>query len=154
MTGLWAQRLTVLRCALSLLVARFLVRFIAFSRWRGSLGSVVEGQPAPGAAWPIPDPAQLREALRIGRCVERAAMRLPGESRCLPQAMALQWAMIRSGIASDLIIAIHAQDREAEHAYHAWVEHGDEILIGHCNPADYRRVLTITQGQGAPAAEG
>lgn len=152
MTGLWAQRFTVLRSVVLLLVARFLVRFIPFSRWRGSLGVVVEGLHAPAAALSAPDPAQLREALRLGRCVMRAAERLPGESRCLPQAMALQWAMKRSGISSDLIIAIHAQDREAEHAYHAWVEHGGEILIGHCEPADYRRVLTISQGHAAPAA--
>lgn len=82
-------------------------------------------------------------ARAIGRRVERAAMRLPVHTKCLPRAITAQWLMSRQGLHARLVIAVHRHDRSGEHAFHAWVEHGDEIVVGHCDRADYAPVMIL-----------
>ena len=139
-------RLYVLRAMLLLSFARLLVRGVALRRWRSTLGN--RGQvlaACPGSAadrWP-------RIKLHV-RCVERAAGYLPGESRCLPKAMAVQWLLGGERIPSTLVMAAHARDRTAAHAYHAWVEYAGDIVIGHCERSDYRVMAAFSHG-GSPA---
>lgn len=84
-------------------------------------------------------------ALIWARRVERAANRLPGRSKCLPKAMALQWILRRNAIASRLVIAIHKTDRQHDHSFHAWVEVGGEMVIGHCDRASYSCMASFDQ---------
>ncbi len=151
-------RLQVGRAAAFLAVARFLVRFVPLRIWRSSLGSIY-GNSADGvspvqpeADSPSCDLVVLRHALMIGRCVERAAEILPGHSRCLPKAVALQWILRRGKIVSRLVIAFKVEDRSSADAYHAWVERDGEMLVGHCDRASYRTILTfvhsVTSGPG------
>ena len=113
------------------------------SRWHGSLGELVE--PRTSNLNDEIDAAQLRAAAGLARRVERGAARFPTEPKCLPQAMALQWLLGATGADSRLVIAMQRQpersDGTDEHAFHAWVEWGDQMLIGLCDPSDYRKVL-------------
>lgn len=83
----------------------------------------------------------------LGRCVDKAARRIPGTSKCLPRAVALQWMLRREHIASQLVIAIHNTDRVGEHAFHAWVEQGGQIVIGHCDRTAYSPVMILAQSR-------
>lgn len=150
-------RLQVGRAVAFLAAARFLVRAVPLRLWRGSLGDIVtqpqhQSADSPSAEYDFDDAALmvLRQALMFGRCVDRASEILPGHSRCLPQAVALQWIMRAEGILSQIIIAFNIHDRSSEHAYHAWVEHRGEMLIGHCDRSSYRAILTMSVGKDTP----
>ena len=140
-------RRQTLGAMLYLAKARFVVRFFAFSRWRGSLGRLLEtsGDQARSSPPPDLDVTSLSEARAMARRVERAANRLPGESKCLPKAMALQWMMQRAGLPSRLVIAIHRYERANEDTYHAWVEVSREMLIGQCDRLEYAGVAGFDQ---------
>lgn len=125
----------------ALAVARLLVRWAPFSLWRRALGQLVE-QTAVHAG---PAGGDLALARFLSRRVERATQRLPGISKCLPQAMALQWLMHRARIPSRLVIALHRHDRAGEHRFHAWIELGGDMLIGHCERDLYSPVATFDQ---------
>lgn len=115
-------RLLVAEAMLLLVVARLLVVALPLGWWRGLLGPVVS-TPARGTAG-----AADR---RCARSVERAALRLPGESKCLPRAMALHWMLARRGRSAQLVIAVlPGTARGGLDDLHAWVELGGEILIG------------------------
>lgn len=81
----------------------------------------------------------------LAGCVERAAERLPGTSKCLPKAVALQVLLRLAGIPSRLVIAFHVTDRTGPDAYHAWTEVCGEMLVGECNRAEYRSIMTFDQ---------
>lgn len=140
-------RFQVLRATVLLAVARFLVRFVPLRVWRASLG-VVDSAPA-SIDWTQRDCdlSTLRRALTSGRIVDRAAEILPGLSRCLPRAVALQWILRMSGIPAALVIAFHIEDRSGHDAYHAWVERDGEMLVGHCDRESYRAILTFVTGR-------
>ena len=140
-------RRQTLGAMLHLAKARFIVRFFAFSSWRNSLGKVLE-DPESQAEWGPPpglDGTSLAQARALARRVERAAKRLPGESKCLAKAMALQWMMQRSGLPSRLVIAIHRYERANKDTYHAWVEVSQEMLIGQCDRLEYAGVAGFDQ---------
>lgn len=139
--NLAAQRWHTIRAMAALAAARIMVRWVPFSLWRRVLGQVVE-QPTDRTAMGSSD---LALACFLARRVERAAQRLPGTSKCLPQAMALQWLMRRAGMPSRLVIALHRHDRASEHTFHAWVEIGGNMLIGHCERELYSPVATFDQ---------
>jgi len=160
-------------CALiCLVVARLLVRFVPLSAWRSSLGAAVQpagpsvsdqfgialpaqstGVSADGNAAassqqfpnPLCDQPMLRHALRLGRCVDRAAQWLPGTSKCLPRAAALQWLLRAEGIPSALVIAFRLGDRTGPDAFHAWTETCGEMLVGKCDRADYCPIMALYQ---------
>lgn len=142
--SLWRSRRRTL-CAMAWLVlARLLVRFVTLSRLRIWLG-----QPATDAPLVPSRAAPSDQASEIAGNVERAAMRLPGESKCLPKAMALHWMLGHVGMPSRLVIAIHRTDRTGQHAYHAWVEQAGYMLIGHCDRSEYREVMAFEQAGAA-----
>ena len=61
--------------------------------------------------------------------------------------MALQWMLKRRGISSVLVTAVYkGKPSDVVDRYHAWVEHGGAIIIGHCDMAMYQPLMQLTQG--------
>ena len=82
----------------------------------------------------------------LTRAVERAAARLPGDTVCLPRAMALQWMLRRRGHASALVFGVQSERREGDiHALHAWVEVGGRTVIGADPERTFARGLVLVQ---------
>ena len=106
--------------------ARLLVAGVPFGWWRGLLGTK-DGRARPSA----PSSSQLARARRIAGAVDRAAQRLPFDTKCLPRAMALSWLLRRAAIPHALVIAVRPQDqRDTSDALHAWVEVAGARIIG------------------------
>lgn len=137
---MWRSRLATLQAMAWLALARALVRIAPLRTFRSTLGSIAG---ADGNSCPVS--ADAATALAIARRIERAAMRLPGKSKCLPKAVALQWMLRRARLSSRLVVAVHRIDRNGPHAYHAWVEQGGQMLIGQCVRTDYCPVMTFDQ---------
>ena len=147
---LWSDRLGTLRAAFALVLARLAVRLFPLKAFAGSLGQINDGT-APDDIFLVD--ADAREAAEwLARRVERASRRLPGTSKCLPKAIALQWALRRENIPSRLIVAAHRADRSGEHAFHAWVEQDGAMLIGHCDSDEYQPVMVFAQPRQEVAA--
>ena len=153
--SVWANRLLVAQALFALTLARMLVHHVRFSRWRGSLGAARDGGPPlpmtdqPGAGPECDDVL----AHRIGRCVDRAAQRLPFETKCLVRAIAAQWMLRQRSMPSQLVIAVHVTDRDTDDGYHAWVQHKGHMIVGRCDPSVYQPVMILSQGtSGSQAA--
>ena len=120
-----------------LAIARFLVRYARFAGWRTRLG-------LPGSA----NSAQELVAQRLGRHVERAARRLPGTSKCLPQAMALSWMLRARRIPHSVVLMVRpAAQRGGLDDLHAMVRCTDAIVMGNLpGPWIETLVLPLTLG--------
>jgi len=103
-----------------LVIARLTVRWLRFSAWRERLG------------WPgVATAEQEQFACRLGRHVERAASRLPGTSKCLPQAMALSWLLRAQGVPHSLELLIRPRTaRGGLDDLHALVRCNKQIVLG------------------------
>jgi hypothetical protein len=138
--------------ALALLVAaQLLIRLVSFARWRGSLGEI-----APGTRADAPVPPRLAARARhIAAAVARADALLPMRTKCLARAVATQWLARLRGCPTVLAIAVHADRDRAPDPYHAWVAVAGEIVIGHCDPREYREILSFAGRSAArPGAAG
>ena len=103
------------------------------------LGDLRAGVEDPGT------PAELaaeehRRALRLGRAVTRVLPRLPGDTRCLTQALVLTSLLARRRIGSTLLIAV-APGEDQLHA-HAWLEHGGAPVLPGDGPG-YGRLVRL-----------
>lgn len=126
--------------AMSLLVqARLLVALRPLSSWRRRLGTLVnEPSHGTGANW---------GSRYFARAVERAAGRLPFETKCLPRAIALHLMLERRGAESQLVMAVlPGAARGKFDDLHAWVEAGGEVLIG-ASPLPYRAIARFALAQ-------
>lgn len=85
------------------------------------------GDAAPAAAPPAPPTGASREAIRIGRAVERVAAVLPWHPVCLPRAVAATSMLRRRGIECRAHLGVKG-DRPPE--AHAWVTVGGVIVQG------------------------
>ena len=116
----WTARARTAEAAVLLIIARLLIATVALRRWRSTLGAVAR---KPGAA------DALTLASLLCRHVERAALRLPIETKCLPRAMALSWMLRRRSIAHAAVFGVRqsgaAPDTET---LHAWVEIAGQAL--------------------------
>lgn len=115
-----------------LAIARVLVRHVRFAKWHARLG------------WSDPSaPAQELRARRLARHIERAAARMPGTSKCLPQAMALSWMLrtrrIPHGVA---LLARPASARGGLDDLHAMVLCNNEIILGNL-PGPWIEMLVL-----------
>lgn len=131
MTGAeaWRLRRLTLEAMARLCAAWMLVRFVPLARWRGQLGRTVP----PGAADTAPgaDPETSAEARRLALHVERAAARLPFETKCLPRAIALTRMLRARGLPYCLRIAARPpNERDGTDDLHAWVEVSGVKVIG------------------------
>jgi hypothetical protein len=135
----WRARGATLEAMALLVFARVLIARVPFGRWRSTLGQSVA---------PSPHDARLQLAAnlpgrRLARAVDRAAGRLPGESLCLPRAMALHWMLSRRGLGGILHIGVRpGQARGGLHDLHAWVVRQGEVLIGRSDEMHHSIVAT------------
>ncbi|WP_295634165.1 lasso peptide biosynthesis B2 protein [Novosphingobium sp.] len=134
--GWWRIHAQLVEAAVLLVVARLLIRFVRFGRWRNVLGRVA---PQAGVVLPAAESngidATYQEAgtldRYLSRVVDRAALRMPFEYRCLPRAAALHWMLTRRGRPTMLVIGVLPGPRRGQlDDLHAWVELGGEVLIG------------------------
>lgn len=115
-------RLLVAEALVLLAAARLLVAGLRFGHWRHLLGPVTTAVQT--------RPASAADRL-LAKAVERASLRLPGQSKCLPRAMALHWMLRRRNRPAQLVIAVlPGAVRGGVDDLHAWVECGEEVLIG------------------------
>lgn len=143
------SRLRTLEAVALLPVARFMVDVVPLKYWRASLGTIVAKSLLPETA--RIDQAVGRHPAFLARKVERAARILPFSTKCLPRAVTLQWMLKRRGIAAHLVIAMQKGTKHSPHLYHAWVEMGGEMLIGHCDRSLYSPLMVLSN-MAAPAA--
>ena len=123
----WRGRGATLEALLWLVLARLLVAVVPFGRWRKWLGAPVQPETSSPAKRLDANLAQRR----LARAVERAAGRLPGESLCLPRAIALQWMLRRRNFGGVIHIGVRpSQQRGSLDDLHAWVTRDGEVLIG------------------------
>lgn len=116
----WAMRRRTGQAMALLAAARLLINHVGFDRWRSRLG--LAG---------IAGPAQQATAQRLGRHVERAAGRLPGTSKCLPQAMALSWMLRARHFPHCVALMVRpAAARSGSDDLHAMVRCGDQTVLG------------------------
>jgi Transglutaminase-like superfamily len=69
---------------------------------------------------------RLPEARRLGRAVTRALAIVPGDTRCLMQALVLTRLLARRGIATKLVIGARTSP---SFLAHAWVEHAGQPVL-------------------------
>lgn len=124
-----------------LATARFLVRFVPLSWWQRSLGTA---QDPPEISKSDQASGDLDFAQYWARRVLRGSYRMPGETKCLPQAVALQWLLARHHPKPQLIIAMHRNATDEKDHLHAWVEASGTILIGHCERDDYGPIAVFS----------
>jgi len=107
-------------------MAQFVVTFIPFERWRGSLGT--NPRDADGRRAARSDVAAGR---RTAAVVERAAERVPFHTKCLPRAIALSWLLRRNRLRHSVVFAARpAHIRDSADALHAWVEVDGFKILG------------------------
>lgn len=138
----WRSRGRTLKAMALLCAARLLVALAPLRWWRGTLGQV--------AALGVheADALRLKDAVRLASHVERAAERMPFQTKCLPRAMALAWLLRDAGVPYRLKIATRpAHARSGDDSLHAWVECGPAIVLGEL-PGPWVELLALT----APAA--
>jgi len=120
---MWHRRALVAEAIVLIVVARILVKFVPFKRWRATLGRIDQG--SDGADCGAPPPV----ALDCAASVERAAWRLPG-TLCLPKSVALQWMLKRRRIAAAVLFAVKSHaSRGGLDDLHAWVAIGAAALL-------------------------
>lgn len=138
--SLISARLTTLEAMALLPLARLLVDLVPIRYWRWTITGKKDQ-----ADLPENHGDRERDAIagRLAVHLERAAGRLPVHMKCLPRAVALQWMLRRRGIGSAIVIAIKPGDSRESHDYHAWLERGGTMLIGHCDRTQYRPLMTL-----------
>jgi hypothetical protein len=143
--------LRTLEAAALLGIARILVAVVRMGRWSTSLGTRNLADPASPA---LLSQIEGKLARKLARKVGRAAVLLPGRSKCLPQAMALQWMLRRRQIPSRMVIAAQLPPFQAgEDRFHAWIELGNaaegEMILGACDRARYTPIMAFQQPASA-----
>jgi len=90
-------------------------------------------------------PDTRHSPLQIGLSVERAAKLIPGTT-CLPKALVLAGMLRSHGYESDLRLGL--KEEAGRVAAHAWVEVGDEIVLGgSCNILEFEKLPAISREQ-------
>ncbi len=89
------------------------------------LGRQVPGEAVPPPAMSIPP----QEAREIGQAIERASAHTPWKSACLAQAVAGKLMLKRRRIPSRLHLGMR-RDEAGKLQAHAWLESGNEVLVG------------------------
>lgn len=141
-------RIKVLRAMAYVVMARLLVRFVPLVKWRDSIGVLLGAEQAFAMqVAPMQQSARIAVQSFVDQ-IDRACLRLPGNSRCLPRAVALGWLLRRRSMPLLTVIAFSKSDRTGDDAYHAWVECGGEMLIGHCDRSTYQPIMVLA---AAPA---
>jgi len=121
---------------LSLGWARFLIKCVAFRRWRGLLGPI-DGELPPEERSQILS-AQAKQAADIARILNRIADRpVLFKAVCRPRAMAGRWVMGRRGLPSRIVMGSRRGEPEEGLLFHAWLMVGDHTVTGAGERPDY-----------------
>lgn len=120
----WTDRFLLLEAWLYLGAARAALLAIPFRRIAPHLGRQL----------PAEDRAPSRTAAdaaarRVAGAVELMARHTPWESACLAQTIAGKFMLRRRGLSSHLFLGTR-KDETGSLTAHAWLQAGDEILIG------------------------
>jgi Transglutaminase-like superfamily len=135
----WRSRALTVRAMALLCLARLLVALVPFRLWRATLGHIAGAGDTNGADY-LQDYGIAR---RFAAHVERAAVHLPFETKCLPRAMALAWMLRAKGLGYSLKLAVRPpQARSGQDDLHAWVEAGGTLVIGNL-PGPWVVTLTL-----------
>lgn len=119
-TSPWRLRARTIEAMAGLIAARAVIAFVPLAHWHGHFGQ----------AGSISSEG-LAEARRLAAHVRRGAARLPIETKCLPQALALSRMLRRRKIAHRLTIAARPTAvRGAGDDLHAWIELDGVIVLG------------------------
>ena len=122
-------------CLFDLSLAKFLVLFVPFNRWKRSYGYFqCESLKNDVACY-------RQELFAIRRSIQCVAKCVPWRSKCLDQAMAAQRMLKRRGLSSTLYFGM-VKDQEKKWLAHAWVRCGDQWLIGYYPSIPYTVVGT------------
>lgn len=122
--------IAILEAALFLSIARALVKWVPFSRWRRTVATR-KAISAPNGDARAADARSVARARRLARVVRRVASLMPFEAACLPRAVALQWMLRRRGVASRLVFGARRNPEDDELDLHAWLTSPDGTgLIG------------------------
>lgn len=128
----WLLRARTAEAMLLLVLARLALACLPLKRWSTSLGLAGDRPTGP-----------LGEAVRLANHVERAGLRLPLETKCLPRAMALSWMLKRRSLPHSLTIAARPRAaRGGADDLHAWIEVDGRVVLGEL-PGPWLTVLTL-----------
>ena len=137
--GAWCPRWLTVQALALLCLARLLVAFVPLRMWRHTLGQDCADPCIP------PDPEAAGPARCLAGHVERAAARLPFETKCLPRAMALAWLLRIRGVHYSFKLAVRPmQARSGKDDLHAWLEAGGTAILGGV-AGPWIVVLTLTR---------
>ena len=124
----WSSKGLWLEAVFWLAVARYRIARMPFREWAGKLGEHMADVPT------IELKPQQREQVKlISWAVQSAAMHVPWQAVCLPQAMAAKIMLRRRSIPSVLYLGMRKGDTNPYHA-HAWVQAGGEAITGGQSP--------------------
>lgn len=98
------------------------LRSFGFRRWQKLLTRMMPAAPAAGQI----SESELDRCRAIARIERSVARRLPFQSNCLDQSVALWWMLRRRGVAAQ--IQIGGRREAASFEAHAWVEAGGNAL--------------------------
>ena len=121
------RRRLLLEAAMSLTVARLMLRFISFQRIANTLSRKA-------ARSEIEGPTRELLCREVRSAVERMAGLLPGKTVCFPRAIATQAMLRRRGISTTLYYG--ARDVGSLIA-HVWIQDGETGVIGMPEKGDY-----------------
>lgn len=77
----------------------------------------------------------------VGWAIDSIAAKWPMDAQCLPRALAAHAMLRRRGVASRLCLAVARDDREL--TGHAWVEVGDDKVIGDTGGDRFTRIAAF-----------
>ena len=126
-----------MRAIAEILRAKWLIARAPISRWRHSVG-LDEGDQKDR-------PIDLADAKIWAAHVERAALRLPLSTKCLPLAIALSRILRASLIPHRVVIAHQVGTDHGEEnpdMLHAWLEVHGEIILGDL-PGEWHEILRM-----------
>lgn len=99
-------------------------------------------------ATPPPGGVGSERAAEVGRVVAAVARRLPWRADCLPQAIAAQRMLRRRRLPTRLVVGARAGGAPGEDvtmALHAWLVHGDRVVIGRQGHRTFTAVVAYDQ---------
>jgi Transglutaminase-like superfamily len=129
----WERRWLLLAAVAAVPLASLALRGLPFSRIAVWLGRP-ETETAPGLT-----SGQDRRAHRISWAVRAAARRVPGNNRCLVQALAAAALARLSRVPTTLYLGV-ARNGQGRLEAHAWLRCGSRILTGR---SGYRRFAVV-----------
>jgi hypothetical protein len=85
-----------------------------------------------------PETKDVRRLIQLRRSVRRVARHLPWHTKCLDQAMAVQWMLSRRRLTTTMYFGVRKSEEMGKFIdAHAWVRCGDVYVIGYQPDIEY-----------------